>query len=214
MNFLQFVVLTLQYQLNQRLRCLLYIVLLRLWSIVLFTKNYCILEMILNSYLQRFIEKRINMKVIPTLLLSASLLVFTSQSSAAGDAHHFPGIFVGYTHAESHTEFTYGIEYEYKFNSEWGLGAIYEKTDNAHHGDGVTVKILEAFYHPTSYLRLGVGAGKEKIGGDHPHTEDLYRLSASYEYHIGDFGVAPTLAVDFIDGEEAYVFGVALIRPF
>jgi hypothetical protein len=39
-------------------------------------------------------------------------------------------------------------------------------------------------------------------------------LSASYEYLIGDFGLAPVLAVDFIDGEEAYVMGIAIIRPF
>ena len=31
---------------------------------------------------------------------------------------------------------------------------------------------------------------------------------------IGDFGLAPVLAVDFIDGEEAYVMGIAIIRPF
>jgi hypothetical protein len=63
-------------------------------------------------------------------------------------------------------------------------------------------------------LRFGLGIGKEKIGGSHPNSEDLYRLSASYEYHIGDFGLEPTLAVDFIDGEQAYVLGVALVGPF
>lgn len=46
-----------------------------------------------------------------TLLLSASV-----SALAAGDAHHFPGIFLGMTNAESETEFTYGIEYEYKFD--------------------------------------------------------------------------------------------------
>lgn len=37
---------------------------------------------------------------------------------AADDNHHFPGIFVGATHAEDETNFTYGIEYEYKFTSK------------------------------------------------------------------------------------------------
>lgn len=48
------------------------------------------------------------------------------------------------------------------------------------------------------------------------HNGDLIAVSltASYDYHIGDFGLAPTIAVDFIDGHQAYVFGVALIRPF
>jgi hypothetical protein len=58
-----------------------------------------------------------------------------------------------------------------------------------------------------------VQVGK-KIGGDHAHSEDLYRLSANYEYPIGNFGIEPTIAVDFVDGEQAYVFGLAYVTPF
>jgi hypothetical protein len=154
------------------------------------------------------------MKSPYTIWLSALLLISSCGVRAADDAHHFPGIFIGYTNALDETHFTYGVEYEYKFNSTWGAGAVYEKVDDAHHGDGVTVTLAGLFYHPLKNVRLGLGIGKEKIGGDHPHSEDLYRLSASYEYHIGDFGIAPTLAVDFIDSEKAYVFGVAFVRPF
>jgi hypothetical protein len=154
------------------------------------------------------------MKLAPTVLVSALLLLNTSSVFGAANAHHFPGVFVGYTNAADETHFTYGLEYEYKFNQTWGVGGVYEKVDDAHHGDGVTVKVAELFYHPLNNIRLGVGVGEEKIGGAHPHTEDLYRLTASYDYHIGDFGLAPTIAVDFIDGEKAYVFGVAFIRPF
>jgi len=154
------------------------------------------------------------MKPITTLLMSAGLLLASNQALAASEAHHLPGIFVGYTNAEDETEFTYGIEYEYKINSDWGVGAIYEKTDDAHHGDGVTVKLAQVFYHTPLHIRLGLGFGEEKIGGDHPHTEDLYRVSASYEYHVGDFAIEPTLAIDFIDSEKAYVFGLAFVRPF
>jgi hypothetical protein len=154
------------------------------------------------------------MRILPTIALATFLLTATNTVFAASDAHHFPAVFVGYTNAKDETHFTYGLEYEYKFNKTWGVGAVYEKIDDAHHGDGVTVTVAELFYHPSNNLRFGVGVGKEKIGGDHPHTEDLYRLTASYDYHIGDFGLAPTIAVDFIDGEKAYVLGVALIRPF
>lgn len=61
---------------------------------------------------------------------------------------------------------------------------------------------------------MGLGAGQEKISGAHPHTEGLYRVSASYDFHVGSFGIAPTVAIDFIDGEAAYVLGLAFIRPF
>ena len=154
------------------------------------------------------------MKLGANVLLSVLLLSNASFVIASNEAHYFPGIFIGYTHASDETHFTYGLEFEYKFNQNWGLGAVYENIDDAHHGDGVTVTVASLFYHPSNNVRLGLGVGKEKIGGAHPHTEDLYRLTASYDYHIGHFGLAPTLAVDFIDGEKAYVFGVALIRPF
>ena len=90
----------------------------------------------------------------------------------------------------------------------------YEKVDDAHQGDGVTVTLAELFYHPLNNVRIGFGIGKEKVGGAHPFSENLYRVSANYEFHVGDFGIEPTVAVDFIDGEEAYVFGLAFIKPF
>lgn len=160
------------------------------------------------------------------ILLSAILLSTSSLVSAAGGAHHFPGIFIGVTNAQSETEFTYGIEYEYKFDSQWGVGVVYEKTDDAHHEAGVDVALAAIYLHPWKDLRLGVGFGKETVGSydeddghghihhHESHKEDLYRISASYDFHVGDFGIAPTIAVDFIDDEEAYVFGVAFIRPF
>jgi hypothetical protein len=153
------------------------------------------------------------MKHIYTLLIFTGLILASNQAFAA-DKHHLPGVFLGYTHAEDETEFTYGLEYEYKFNSDWGVGIVYEKTDDAHHDDGVTVKLAQVYYHTPQHIRLGLGFGEEKIGGAHPHSEELYRISASYEYHLGDFAIEPTIAVDFIDSEEAYVFGVAFVRPF
>ena len=133
---------------------------------------------------------------------------------AAGDAKHIPGIFVGGTHIDSETDFTFGFEYEYKFNKQWGLGAVYERTNDAHHGDGVGVWVASLYYHPSYNIRLGIGAGEEKVGGGHPHTESLIRVSAAYDFHIGNYGVAPTIAADFVDGNEAIVFGVAFTRPF
>lgn len=133
---------------------------------------------------------------------------------AAGDVKHIPGIFLGYTTVDSETEFTLGLEYEYKFTPNWGAGLVYEETSQGHHGEGVNVFVASVFYHPDNYLKFGVGIGEEEIEGHHPHTEDLYRISAAYDFHLGDFGVAPTVAVDFIDGNEAFVVGIALVRPF
>ena len=160
-------------------------------------------------------------KPIATLAFAALSIgsLFSSTSIAAQTHHleeakHIPGIFIGATHIESETEFTFGFEYEYKLNAQWGVGAVFERTNDGAHGDGAAVGLAALYYHPIKNVRLGAGIGEERIGGAHPHDETLYRLSASYDFHVADFGVAPTIAVDFIDDEEAIVFGVAVTRPF
>lgn len=154
------------------------------------------------------------MKISKYFVLGTLIGLCSFPSLASGDAKHIPGVFVGATRIDSETDFTFGIEYEYKFNQNWGAGAVYERTNDAHHGDGVGVWVVSAFYHPVTNVRLGLGAGKERVGGGHPHTENLVRASASYDFHVGDFGVAPTIAVDFVDNDEALVFGVAITKPF
>jgi hypothetical protein len=153
------------------------------------------------------------MKLLALSMLSLTLTTNAVQADS-GNEQHYPGIFIGATNFDSEFEFTYGIEYEYKFSNQWGAGFVYEKTNDAHHGDGVNVKLASLYFHPLKYLRLGAGIGKEKVGGHHPHTENLTRISASYDFHFAGLGIAPTLAFDFIDGETATVFGIAFIKPF
>jgi hypothetical protein len=164
------------------------------------------------------------------MLIAASVITALTTSSAFASTDetpkHIPGVFVGYTNFDGETEFSYGIEYEYKFSKLWGAGIVYEKTDDAHHGAGVDVALAAVYLHPWKELRVGLGYGKETVGSytdnsdvDHPHyhsshKEDLVRTSISYDFHVGDFGIAPTLAVDFIDGETATIFGVAIVRAF
>ena len=150
------------------------------------------------------------------LALSVVGLAFMSGVAQASteEHHHFPAVFVGGTSFDGETEFTYGVEYEYKFSKRWGAGAVFEKTNDAHHGDGTTVSLASLYLHPWKELRVGAGFGREKVGGAHPHKENLARVSVSYDFHVGEFGLAPTIAVDFIDGETATVFGVAFVKSF
>jgi len=153
------------------------------------------------------------MKIKLLSILSLMLAVSPTYASS-DDHHHFPGVFVGATTIDGETDFSYGLEYEYKFSKLWGAGVVFEKTNDAHHGDGVEVALASAYIHPWKELRLGAGFGQEKVGGDHSHKEDLIRISVSYDFHVAGFGVAPTLAIDFVDGERATVFGVAFIKSF
>lgn len=154
--------------------------------------------------------------------VAAATEVAQEQEDAAGhDEHHahrhFPGVFVGATTVDSETDFTYGVEYEYKFSEHWGAGAVWETTNDAHHDRGTTVYLASLFWHPAGMWRLGAGLGQEEVGGDathHSHRETLVRVSAGYEFLVGSFGIQPALAVDFVDDDAAVVFGIALTRPF
>ena len=168
-------------------------------------------------------------KILLTVGILAALVtssVFASNDEAHTAPKYIPGVFVGYTNANSETEFSYGIEYEYKLSKAWGAGVVYEKTDDAHHGAGVDVALVALYSHPWKELRIGLGFGKETVGSydeddghghshhHKSHKEDVVRTSISYDFHVGEFGIAPTLAFDFVDGETATVFGIAIVRAF
>lgn len=154
------------------------------------------------------------MNIIARTMLGLSLCAASLTPYAAGDAKHYPGVFLGATHFDGESDFTFGVEYEYMFDKHFGAGLIWERTAEGHDGDGVNVVIAEVFYHPNHHWRFGIGFGEEQIRGKKPKEKDLWRLSATYEYPVGQFVVAPTVAVDFIDGDRATVAGLAILWPF
>lgn len=150
-------------------------------------------------------------KITPTI---AVLAMLCAPAMAAGDKNHIVGVFVGGSNIQDEFDASYGLEYEYKFNQTWGVGPVIEKTSDAHHGDGVTVKLVSLYGHINNTWRFGLGFGEEKVGGAHPHSEDLIRVSGAYDFHVGGFGIAPTVAIDFVDGERAEVIGLAFTKSF
>ena len=153
------------------------------------------------------------------LLMSSSLALASDDDHVADnhgvDRKHIVGVFSGVTNdAHNVTDGTLGIEYEYKFTRQFGIGAIYEKTPNAHHDDGVSVYLASAYLHPYAGFRLGLGVGKEKVHGSHGYTESLVRASVAYDFHVGGFGIAPTFNLDRVNGENIEVFGVTFSKTF
>lgn len=144
-------------------------------------------------------------------MLFLSLCGVFANSAVASDKQHYLGIFVGVLDDEE-SDTVLGIEYEYKINSNWGVGAVFEKANKAHNGDGITSKILAGYFHPAGGWRLGVGYGTEKVGGH--ASEDLYRYGVSYEFHVGGIGVEPSFNIDTIDGHSVNVYGVAFVWAF
>ncbi|WP_100644113.1 hypothetical protein [Alteromonas facilis] len=148
------------------------------------------------------------------IALSLIALTLSPTAFAAAGKTHFPGIFVGNTNFDGENDFTLGLEYEYRFDPKWGVEFVYERINDAHHGDGTTILVAQIMYHPFDYFRIGAGVGEEKIGGAHPHDETLYRLTFAYDFQVSDFEIAPTLSFDRIDSETAVVAGLAFIYPF
>lgn len=151
--------------------------------------------------------------LIITILVIAG--VWAPNSQAADGAKHFPGIFIGSTKFDGETNFTLGLEYEYRWSKKWGFGGAYERLNKAHDGDGATVWTAMAFYHPIEHVKVGFGPGQERIGGAYQKNKDLLRFAVAYEYPINEkFEIVPTLDIDLIDGDVAFVGGFAFIAVF
>lgn len=162
------------------------------------------------------------MNKLTSSLLLALVTSFTSSASFASESahgdhefkHHVVGVFLGATHIDGENEQTYGFEYEYRFDDFWGAGVTYERIEDAHHGEGVSLKLLNAYIHPYGDLRLGLGFGQEEVSDGHTEDEDVYRFSAAYDFHVAGFGVAPTLSFDRVDSETNEVFGIVFSKSF
>ena len=151
----------------------------------------------------------------------ATLAVSTSAIAADDDKlnQHVVAAFVGVTDTDYSNESTYGLEYEYRFNNAWGVGGVWERTPDGHSDSNglkkdTSVKVISAYWHK-DYFRLGLGVGQEKVHGEHSHTEDLIRASAAYDFHLTpNLGIAPSVAIDRVDGKNVYVYGAAITYAF
>jgi hypothetical protein len=160
--------------------------------------------------------------IAAAILLSG--FVYSGVGLAAEGKHpnHVIGLFAGMTDTKSEREFTYGIEYEFRFSKMFGAGLIYETSPDLAHGAGVDVGFVALHLHPIGDLRVTAGIGQEK---SHGHKQDAYRLGLAYDFPIGShYAVAPTANVDFVEVENAvthkkstekvYVYGVVLSMHF
>lgn len=164
------------------------------------------------------------MRKIYSVLAGFLFFTFSLPAWAAGPdkesfhTSHALAFFTGVTDADE-TERTLGVEYEYRFSQSVGAGFIWERTPDGHHDDGVTVKLAALYVHPISKLspmnglRLTLGAGREEVGGH--GSEDLWRFGLAYDFHLGSHvTVAPSINVDFVDGHEITVYGIAIGTHF
>ncbi|MHC4573319.1 MAG: hypothetical protein ACYS76_04190 [Planctomycetota bacterium] len=117
-------------------------------------------------------------------------------------------IFLGGTYEDaehgSENGFTVGFTYERRLNELLGVGGFYEYAAGDFDKWSVGAPL---FIHPHEGWRFALAPGLEHRDGD---DEFLFRTGVGYEFKLSERWVMiPEFNVDFVDGEEAYVFGVS-----
>ena len=152
-------------------------------------------------------------KKIICLLIPFILIVAFSPSVVAGETYggafhqHHLSLFVGNTQEGfSDYGFSIGMDYEYRFNSLFGLGGTVEYTggDFEH-----WLALVQMVFHPSENWGIILAPGTEIKKGEY-ERDFIFRVGVGYQFYLGEtFTIAPNFVVDFSDGETLAVYGVS-----
>ena len=140
--------------------------------------------------------------------LLAAEQTHTTHPDAGHHHQHVVEFFVGNTYEDSHhgseNGFTVGFTYERRLSSLLGVGGAYEYAAGDFDKWSIGVPL---FIHPYKGWRFQLAPGLEHKKGE---DEFLFRIGAAYEITLSDrWMLIPEIAVDFVDGDEAVVYGLA-----
>lgn len=151
----------------------------------------------------------------------------TGQEGHGGGGHEFQheiSLFLGFTDEEGHSaEGTIGFEYAYTLYPRWAVGGLIDYA-----GGDVRNLVLGApvYFRPgRGWVLLAApgvefhnGWGGETAGhgeADEDETDFLFRVGVMYKFRISErFSILPTLDVDFVGGDTAYVYGANFAFEF
>lgn len=157
---------------------------------------------------------RIDHKGCQTTWAAALMLamVFISPSAAQevheihGEGHHYRHrveLFLGNSHHDGENGFTVGLTYAYRLHKMLGIGGLVEGVA----GDFEEwVFAAPVFIYPYRGLRF---VGAPGLSHEHGENEFLFRTGVGYEFEIDRWSITPEFNVDFVDGNQTFVFGVS-----
>ena len=163
--------------------------------------------------------KKFELVVVLALLLN---VVGASPAFAQADEHELASgheathdfhpnllaLFVGVTREGSNENgLALGIEFERRLSESFGVGVIAEHT----FGDLDFWVYAVPFAYHTGRWKFYIAPGVED--GDHG-SESLVRLGGEYAFEVGAWEISPQLDVDFVDGDQVLVLGVAFGKGF
>jgi hypothetical protein len=136
----------------------------------------------------------------------AAFAIFAPATSGAQEDRHALSLFIGgatSTEDDGSSGFTLGGEYEFRFYSRLGVGALVELAT----GDVRDVVVLAPItLHPFGGLAVKAAPGAEITDGD---TEFAFRLGIRYDIPAGPLSVAPEFNADLVRGDWTYVYGLS-----
>ena len=157
------------------------------------------------------------------LILSVLLISFLPPGSFASEAEHEGadhsfehhgkhnlGLFVGITREHDHNRETIGIEYSYRINKLWSVGAVVERAER---DQDSTLAVAFVHLWPTEFLYLGLGVGRKDPGEE---REVTYRGTIGYEFELGKgWSLSPQANIDWIEDEDnEEVYGLVIAKRF
>lgn len=172
--------------------------------------NWCFFRPREGQIVSRETMRKVFMLVVVAWL--SNLAVAAEHEGEHENAHGHPknviAGFVGVTHeGRRENAATFGLEYERRLDNRFGVGVIAERAIGEL--DFWVFAIPFAFHSGPWKVYVAPGIEDGDLG-----SEDLFRVGVEYGFEVGTWEIAPQLDVDFVDGEEVFVFGVTFGKGF
>jgi hypothetical protein len=149
--------------------------------------------------------------IIPALISLSLLCSSPAFGQGVTTSRNSVGPFLGFT-SRHDTDFTFGAEYEYRLQTPWSIGAIFEHTSNVRFGRDYTLVLATAHYRLPSMSRVKFTGGAGVEFRESASDKLRLRFGAGYDvFKEGRITVTPRVAVDFGQGDTSVVFGVSAL---
>ncbi|MHC4325071.1 MAG: hypothetical protein ACYSUX_12475 [Planctomycetota bacterium] len=142
------------------------------------------------------------------LAVAAPQLYAAEQTHSTHHHLNMAELFLGNTYEDSghgsKNGFSIGLTYERRFSELLGFGGFYEYAAGDFDKWSIGVPL---FIHPHEGWRFALAPGLE-----HRHGKDefLFRAGVAYEFELSERWIMmPEFNVDFVDHEEAFVYGLS-----
>jgi hypothetical protein len=155
----------------------------------------------------------IQIRLLPVAILSLfiwpDVLLAEADETEGGYDLNTAGVFFGLTGEDRRdTGYTIALTYERRLSESFGVGVEAERV----FGDlEFWVATVPFAYHYKAW-KFFAGPGIEMP--DDGSNEFLARIGGEYAFEAGRWEIAPTLALDFVDGETETVGGLGFLYGF